>query len=318
MEKIGTGEGAQAYGHGLYFAENPSVAQSYARGAAGSTHRYLLRGQELTDDLDRFVASSVYERGRAETVAFFRRTAVEEAKNGGRLTPDHEPGWFARAAEKAQTMQKRDITRKAGATYKVEIDAEPHELLDWDKPLSQQSPQVRAVFESPDMRKLIARSYAKGWITGNPGDDLPGSALYSILRNVKPANMRLQGARFQSALADETANASRMLRERGIKGIRYLDQGSRGWRVKLTRNGRPYETEPHRFATRAEAEAYAGRKGEEGFGYDVVQEGTSNYVIFDDKLIKILEAGRAALPMLGLTGGAAGGILAAALAGKRK
>ncbi len=27
--KIGTGEGAQSYGHGMYFAENPTVAQSY-------------------------------------------------------------------------------------------------------------------------------------------------------------------------------------------------------------------------------------------------------------------------------------------------
>ena len=26
LSKIGTGEGAQAYGHGLYFAENPAVA----------------------------------------------------------------------------------------------------------------------------------------------------------------------------------------------------------------------------------------------------------------------------------------------------
>lgn len=29
MNRIGTGEGAQSYGHGLYFAENPSVADSY-------------------------------------------------------------------------------------------------------------------------------------------------------------------------------------------------------------------------------------------------------------------------------------------------
>lgn len=29
MSKIGTGEGAQAYGHGLYFAENEGVAKSY-------------------------------------------------------------------------------------------------------------------------------------------------------------------------------------------------------------------------------------------------------------------------------------------------
>ena len=29
MDKIGTGEGAQAYGHGLYFAENPATAKQY-------------------------------------------------------------------------------------------------------------------------------------------------------------------------------------------------------------------------------------------------------------------------------------------------
>jgi hypothetical protein len=31
MEKIGTGEGAQAYGHGLYFAENPELAAEYRK-----------------------------------------------------------------------------------------------------------------------------------------------------------------------------------------------------------------------------------------------------------------------------------------------
>jgi hypothetical protein len=31
MTKLGTGEGAQAYGHGLYFAENEKVAQGYQR-----------------------------------------------------------------------------------------------------------------------------------------------------------------------------------------------------------------------------------------------------------------------------------------------
>ena len=35
MSKIGTGEGAQAYGHGLYMAETPEVAQGiYARNLA--------------------------------------------------------------------------------------------------------------------------------------------------------------------------------------------------------------------------------------------------------------------------------------------
>jgi hypothetical protein len=37
VSKIGTGEGAQAYGHGIYVAENPSVAESYrTAGPAGN------------------------------------------------------------------------------------------------------------------------------------------------------------------------------------------------------------------------------------------------------------------------------------------
>ena len=30
ISKVGTGEGAQAYGHGMYFAESPDVARTYA------------------------------------------------------------------------------------------------------------------------------------------------------------------------------------------------------------------------------------------------------------------------------------------------
>src|SRR5512139_1388510 len=36
LDKIGTGEGAQAYGYGMYFAESPGVARSYANQNKGS------------------------------------------------------------------------------------------------------------------------------------------------------------------------------------------------------------------------------------------------------------------------------------------
>jgi hypothetical protein len=40
MSRIGTGEGAQAYGHGLYVAENPNVAKSYAVSRSASQPRF--------------------------------------------------------------------------------------------------------------------------------------------------------------------------------------------------------------------------------------------------------------------------------------
>jgi ADP-Ribosyltransferase in polyvalent proteins len=41
LSKIGTGEGAQAYGHGLYFAENPKVAEEYRRALAGGSDKLI-------------------------------------------------------------------------------------------------------------------------------------------------------------------------------------------------------------------------------------------------------------------------------------
>src|SRR5574343_541990 len=45
--KIGTGEGAQAYGHGLYWAENPGVANQYATSLAkrADTPEYWIKGE---------------------------------------------------------------------------------------------------------------------------------------------------------------------------------------------------------------------------------------------------------------------------------
>lgn len=46
--KIGTGEGAQAYGHGLYFAGNEDVARGYRDRLAGNSSRALAyNGEEL-------------------------------------------------------------------------------------------------------------------------------------------------------------------------------------------------------------------------------------------------------------------------------
>jgi hypothetical protein len=43
INKIGTGEGAQAYGHGLYFAENPKVAENYR--PEGTTKQVFANGR---------------------------------------------------------------------------------------------------------------------------------------------------------------------------------------------------------------------------------------------------------------------------------
>ena len=53
MSKIGTGEGAQAYGHGLYYAESPKVANDYAQKLGDREWRgkAVQRSEEHTSEL---------------------------------------------------------------------------------------------------------------------------------------------------------------------------------------------------------------------------------------------------------------------------
>src|SRR5258708_31309271 len=79
--KIGTGEGAQAYGHGLYFAESQGVAESYAH----------VRGTGLTQEqLSAYFAPGrkVAPYGTTERID----TVVDYDPKTGQVTVDRTEG----------------------------------------------------------------------------------------------------------------------------------------------------------------------------------------------------------------------------------
>jgi hypothetical protein len=182
--KIGTGEGAQAYGHGLYFAESPDVARGYQ--------------EKLTDPAFKYAAMNEAKARLNEKIA-----ARVEATDPVRA-----------AALRAEVAS---LGEPGGALYKVDLPDEAiAKMLDWDKPLSQQAPEVQA-------------SFLKAQSSGDP--------LLSELLDLSPAGMQIQGMvpAAQGSAAYKTmaqnighAAASQKLRQAGIPGIRYLDAGSRG------------------------------------------------------------------------------------------
>jgi len=110
MSKIGTGEGAQAYGHGLYMAESPDVAKSYAEKLGKKSYK----GKEV---------NSYDYSGRVE---FADGTTMQ--------IPDSE--WTA-------FKNELEASKAPGQMYKVDIPDEAiPRMLDWDKPLSSQSDDV--------------------------------------------------------------------------------------------------------------------------------------------------------------------------------
>lgn len=249
LSKIGTGEGAQMYGHGGYVAEAPDVAQNYIPRDAKFENN-VMRMYKQAERAGDYDAMAVYERYLLHDTPSAVEQYVKEAASGG---------GDARKLQQANEAAKRLWERQqAGYLYEANLrwpDAAreaadplgPQHFLDWDAPLSKQPEAVRKVMEpyAAPVRAVEAQHAGPGWgDLAAPRDyDPTGAELLQLFRgklNGMDANTVLTGG-----IGPEV---SARLRQAGIPGIRYLDAGSRG-----------------------------------------TGQGTSNYVVFDDALIELLK-----------------------------
>jgi hypothetical protein len=202
--KVGTGEGAQAYGHGIYFAEAPGVASAYRN----------------TLSKDTFTSPNGSVISKAKLVDFgFDKADADVMLNALR----NHNGDFNAAADAMATHRVsaskflRGIGSQGalneGSLYKADLPDEMIDrMLDWDKPLSEQSEAVRRVLMPMVMAKMKER--------GTP----PHALEYS-------ANRALGGDIVKNLFVGNgvtSKDVSRMLQEAGIPGVRYFDAGSRG------------------------------------------------------------------------------------------
>ena len=194
--KIGTGEGAQAYGHGLYLAETPEVARSYR--SAGADPSTFVPVRNIRDPAQ--MAATALERASGD-MRHAQAVLAQNVQSG-----DMTAGAALQLLKQGAALPE---SKYAGKMYKVDLpDPAIAKMLDWDLPLGQQAPEVQA-----GVRKAIQSGAIKpeelSWIENMLGD-VNGARIYGA--------MKAQG---QPA-------ASEALRQAGIPGIRYLDAGSRG------------------------------------------------------------------------------------------
>jgi hypothetical protein len=200
MSKIGTGEGNQTYGHGLYFAENEAVAQSYRSvtpdlwpewgnltpPAAGSTAQRLAR--MFDNDGARFSKGSRSIEDVAERLGGVPSTghgiSQYTFKDGSRLIMT-DTGWDVAAPRNPPRM------------YEVNIHADPQRMIDWDAPVGAQPKSVLEALDQTDWWRP-------------PGRNSTGE---SIVNNLA------------GEFGDDVA--AMMLRDAGIPGVRYFDGMSR-------------------------------------------------------------------------------------------
>jgi hypothetical protein len=230
--KIGTGEGAQAYGHGIYLAESPDVAKSYQTALASERgfrfgDKTNLTRQEVQDLVNAQYPGYLDDVARPSLVADY----IMDDMVTGLIRPEGKvPRQFKPGSEREKLfkqLQKEISHADKGALYTADLpDEMVDRMLDWDKPLSEQSQAIQDLARSIGTGKAVGPTKAKlnAFIQGteNPerGIVATGEDLYRAL----------------SDYGGQSVEGSRALQSIGIPGIRYLDAGSRGQGGSGTRN----------------------------------------------------------------------------------
>tara|TARA_R110000803_G_scaffold100268_1_gene168380 strand:+ start:2552 stop:5380 length:2829 start_codon:yes stop_codon:yes gene_type:complete len=232
MDKIGTGEGVQAYGNGLYFAENPKVAGDYKKKLSSGV---MVEGEPISANLSHHI--SIDKSGNIDQKRLSR--AIKDRKDGllGRNSyqdeldgwrdyeraygsdagdmPDHlrsKEAWDAEIAKESKGLELLEkaqanpsgISQSEGNLYNVNLNVEPEDLLDWDAPLSEQSEGIK---------KLIDQTMSSQSSGANSAAELSGD---------------IRGSEWYKMMGHGDFNqASARLKKQGIPGIKYLDGNSR-------------------------------------------------------------------------------------------
>jgi hypothetical protein len=217
--KIGTGEGAHAYGYGIYTAENPVVAGSYTRTLQGSAATkpdwsYLEIGGKSLDN---------QTAGMPPSVVGYVAKALKDANGdvnkaikqfsldsiGDETNPVVKDVLSVLNKGKDSKVDLNAIP--SGNLYKVDLpDEKIAAMLDFDKPMAEQ----RNLIEK--MRKALV------------GNDSPLSRVRQFeINDFLNDNVRLRNLRPQSIVNLNDPQIVKRLSEAGIPGIKYLDQFSR-------------------------------------------------------------------------------------------
>ncbi len=236
IQQIGSGQGAQTYGWGLYFAEEPDVALDYYKQLTRSKQGEVFVGDKKSEYKDPAVALAVGAMNwGGDPIENLKRV-----KPGKLYTPD--------AIRKAIRIIKTGKTRyeAPGAVYTVEIpDQVMAGLLDWDKPINEQPENVREAFGFNEPMDHFRDWYQKRLEI--IGDEYSWHRLSKRQQNAQlreytketgqkpPAILQWDQTmatgkdlyQHMTSEAGSPEQASKYLDKAGVPGLKFLDQFSR-------------------------------------------------------------------------------------------
>jgi hypothetical protein len=238
ISKIGSGEGNQAYGHGLYFAGHSPVSEWYR-------HQLQTRADPLLSKYGLDETGITMGFHLADAGGDAAKLAAEYAAARDKLIASG--GTDKATVNQIKEYDRRiaylnDPERMRGHVYEVAADVNPEHLLNYDAPFKEQTPYVQGR-TGPELEKSIKReryglqaTLESGSHKGRPL--LPGNrrAMEGRLLMLEQAGPEaLKGSdiytRFGQPSKSES-EAARLASQRlhgvGVPGLHYADAGSRG------------------------------------------------------------------------------------------
>ena len=161
LDKIGTGEGAQAFGYGLYFTDSEDIAKFYQT-TLGKRSGFSYEGEIIpsrfnlesgSSQKDQIISSIADKMDNLDRPASFliksqiKSNEIELAKLKSREADELTNDIITSTENELEILKGLDADKfKRGKTYKVALEPKPEELLDYDKPLSEQSDEIKVKF----------------------------------------------------------------------------------------------------------------------------------------------------------------------------
>lgn len=212
--KIGSGEGNQTFGHGMYFAENPETATYYSNALE---RRNVIAGSPMDSALKEVKRSDGSNRDAYQSLV--KKAALQ-----------HDPG-LRQDLLKAADIVKAGNAKPRAQVMHVDIpDEHVSSMVDWDQPVSAQ-PNFQKALADLNVTVEPKNGRFQVMVNGKPGPQyLSRQAAMSETDLLRGEGQDVNAGMAYNQLAEALRSpkaASEYLSSKGIPGIKYLDQGSR-------------------------------------------------------------------------------------------
>lgn len=225
---MGSGEGAQAFGWGSYFAQDDGIAKGYFRtDVRNKTQPGGVHGRKVTFDGTTYTTLELrdlakeIQRSGDIGADFWKYASLRSVARQGfdatladlKIALKGNPGYPPHIAQiewlEANKARISTPTAPEGSLMRVDFNVADDEWLDLDKTLSEQSEKVQTA-----ITKILGARFLEGTEGAN------GRKLYDWVGERQDADAFGEGDKGASGLLDSF----------GIKGNKFLDANSRGTR----------------------------------------------------------------------------------------